>query len=144
MSQLQAPGLAGRSSSGLLGEGGAAAYIRRAQSSPGGISGAPGGYSLVNGGGGLGGGMAGDNQQQALQQQLQRGGGGGQRGGKSGTPSLAQALLDPECQGIDTSSTYCLHTLPPYPDIFFLRSILSSTAHCTLPGIWLAVTLLLS
>lgn len=33
---------AGRSSSGLLGEGGAAAYIRRAQSSP-------GGYSLVNG-----------------------------------------------------------------------------------------------
>jgi hypothetical protein len=38
--QLQ--GAAGRSSSGLLGEGGAAAYIRRAQSSP-------GGYSLVNG-----------------------------------------------------------------------------------------------
>ena len=38
--QLQ--GAAGRSSSGLLGEGGAAAYIRRAQSSP-------GGYSHVNG-----------------------------------------------------------------------------------------------
>ena len=39
---VQLQGVTGRSSSGLLGEGGAAAYIRRAQSSP-------GGYSHVNG-----------------------------------------------------------------------------------------------
>ena len=51
--------------------------------------------------------------QQQQQQAAQLRGPAGARGGKSGPVSLAQALLDPECQGIDTSGAFLPDRLFP-------------------------------